>query len=956
MPQMLERAGSVLADRYVLERELGRGGMATVYLGRDLKHMRQVAVKVLRPELAAVVGPDRFLREIAFASRLTHPHILPLHDSGDAGGLLYYVMPFVEGESLRERLRREGPLPIEEALRIAGEVAEALDFAHAQGVVHRDIKPGNILLEDGHAVVADFGIAKAITSAGGEETTSVGLAIGTPGYMSPEQILAKGPIDGRADLYSLGCVVYEMLGGQPPFVGATAQAVAARHLYEDPPSLCTIVPSVSEDIDRAVRTALDKLPERRFATARELVEALGGRRLPPTGARLGIGARRALAAVVISAAVVAIAAGVAMRPSPPSLDSGRVVVYPVVAAVSARSAPVAPEDVTLALLASLNSTAAISGVDGGRLRGGDPRSDGANDAERARLARAQRAAFYVDARLLAADSLHLVLDLHDLRDRSVTQRVLGFTTSTKGWSIGVRAALELLPILIPSGGRPDLHSLEGRTPQAMAAYFSGERAYRSAAFADALEHFRAAVGADSTFALAALRGAAVASWSERPQEALEMARLAVSHESALPPRLIHLAHGLEYFMVGRADSAVGRFRRALALDPENIEAWMGLAETFHHLLPGQPQLDSLAENAYLQVRRLDPQFAPATFHLIEYSVRRGGVAESGRLLEEFAARRPDSAELGSIRLMLDCVRGATIGAQWRSAVLQSPAHTLAAGQLLAVAGLRQPDCAEAAFRAMLAFDTTTGPQLTRNRFGALVGLQSVLVARGRDGAAKALLESDTLFNPVYRGYLYMMNAMAGGDFAAEANRFASAQLERFRREPSSVRTVDLWFLGSWEAHAGRGEFAAEIAESLQTRNAAAGSRRDSLLVASLGARVTLAQGDSAAAVERLRGLAPTAEDGSALVWNPYESLAGERLLLARLLLARGESTAALQTASNFDAPASITFLPYLPASLALRREAAERLGMRKLADELRRRQILLAGNSPAPMANGNQTP
>ena len=180
MPQVLERVGSVLADRYVLERELGRGGMATVYLGRDLKQVRQVAVKVLRPELAAALGPDRFLREIAFASRLTHPHILPLHDSGDADGLLYYVMPFVAGESLRERLQREGPLPLDEVVRIAGEVAEALDFAHAQGIVHRDVKPGNILLQDGHAVVADFGIAKAITSAGGEETTSAGLAIGTP--------------------------------------------------------------------------------------------------------------------------------------------------------------------------------------------------------------------------------------------------------------------------------------------------------------------------------------------------------------------------------------------------------------------------------------------------------------------------------------------------------------------------------------------------------------------------------------------------------------------------------------------------------------------------------------------------------------------------------------------------------------------------------------------------------
>jgi hypothetical protein len=255
---------------------------------------------------------------------------------------------------------------------------------------------------------------------------------------------------------------------------------------------------------------------------------------------------------------------------------------------------------------------------------------------------------------------------------------------------------------------------------------------------------------------------------------------------------------------------------------------------------------------------------------------------------------------------------------------------------------------------MLAFDTTTGPQLPRNRFGALIGLQGVLVARGRDGAAKTLLESDTLFNPSYRGDLYLMNAMAGGDFGGEAEGFARAQLDRFRREPLSVTVLELWFLGAWEAHSGRGELAAEIAESLQARNAAVGTRRDSLLVASLAARVALARGDSAAALEGLRSLVPTAEDGSALVYFPWEALGGERLLLARLLLARGEALAALQVASNFDAAASITYLPFLPASLALRLEAAERLGNRKLADHLRRRQALLAGDSTAPMAQDSK--
>jgi eukaryotic-like serine/threonine-protein kinase len=955
MPQVLERTGSVLAERYVLERELGRGGMATVYLGRDLRHSRPVAVKILRPELAASLGPDRFLREIAFASRLTHPHILPLHDSGDAGGLLYYVMPYVEGESLRERLQREGSLPLEEAIRIAAEVGDALDFAHAQGIVHRDIKPGNILLEDGHAVVADFGIAKAISSAGAEEISSSGLAMGTPGYMSPEQIVASGPLDGRADLYSLGCVVYEMLAGQPPFVGATGQAVAARHLHETPASLRTVVPSLPESVELAVQSALEKDPERRFTTAAEFIEALGGLRVGPARRRAGAGVRKALVGLA-AAVAVALAAGLVLRRPPARLDADRIVVYPVTAAPSARSGSVAPDEVTLALLASLNSTAAVAGLDGGRLGGGAWLSDDRDDSARQRLAYLHRAAFYVSARLLAADSLRLVLDLHDLRDRSVRQRVIGFGSDARGWSIGVRAALELLPLLIPSGDRPELPSLEGRTPQAMAAYFSGERAYRAAAFDDALQQFRAAVGADSSFALAALRGAAVASWSERPLEALEMASLAVRHEGALPPRLAQLAHGLKHLMAGQADSAVGRFERALALDPQSVEAWMGLAETYHHLLPRRPRLDSLAEDAYLRVRQLDRQFAPATFHLIEYAVRRGDVAGSGKLLEEFAVSRPDSAELGIAHLMLECVRGTMTSPRWRAAVVRSPSNVMAAGQLLSVAGLRQPRCAEAAFRAMLAFDTTTGGQLVRNRFGALFGLQGVLVARGRDADARVLLESDTLFNPGYRGDLYLMNAMAGGDFAVEADSVARSQLDRLRAEPSSVRAIDLWFLGSWEAHAGRGEVAAEIAESLQARNAAAGNRRDSLLAAGLEARVALARGDSSIALKLLLALAPTTEDGSAMVWSPWESLAGERLLLSQLQLARGEAAGGLETASIFDAPASITFLPYLPASLALRREAAERLGRGKLAHEFRRRQMLLAGDSTVAVARRDLTP
>src|SRR6185295_15514190 len=220
-----DRLASALADRYDVERQVGQGGMATVYLARDLKHQRRVAIKVLRPELSASLGGDRFLREIRVAANLQHPNILGLYDSGEAEGLLYYVMPFVEGESLRDRLTKEQQLPLHDALQIVREAAEALQYAHEHQIVHRDIKPENILLLGGHALVADFGIARAVSSAGGDKLTQTGMAVGTPHYMSPEQALGSDHLDGRSDEYSLGCVAYEMLVGQPPFQGPSAMAI-----------------------------------------------------------------------------------------------------------------------------------------------------------------------------------------------------------------------------------------------------------------------------------------------------------------------------------------------------------------------------------------------------------------------------------------------------------------------------------------------------------------------------------------------------------------------------------------------------------------------------------------------------------------------------------------------------------------------------------------------------------
>jgi serine/threonine-protein kinase len=285
MTDLQERLESGLVSRYALERELGQGGMAIVFLARDLRHDRKVALKVLRPEIAAQIGAERFLREIKLAAGLTHPHILPVYDSGDASGLLFYVMPNMEGRSLRERLERERQLPLDEALRIAREVALALDYAHRHQVVHRDIKPENILLHEGAAMVADFGIGKALSSGG--SITQTGMIVGTPAYMSPEQASGEREVDGRSDLYSLGCVLYEMLSGEPPFTGPTAQAIIAKRFVSPIPRVRP-TRDVPEVVEEAVTRALARAPVDRFPTAAHFAEALstqqrarGAQRSPP---------------------------------------------------------------------------------------------------------------------------------------------------------------------------------------------------------------------------------------------------------------------------------------------------------------------------------------------------------------------------------------------------------------------------------------------------------------------------------------------------------------------------------------------------------------------------------------------------------------------------------------------------------------------------------------------------
>jgi eukaryotic-like serine/threonine-protein kinase len=309
MSDAMERLNAALSGRYRVDRQLGEGGMATVYLADDLRHGRRVALKVLKPELAAVVGADRFLAEIKTTANLQHPHILPLFDSGEASGFLFYVMPYVEGESLRQRLDREHQLPVEVAVGIATSVAEALDYAHRRGVIHRDIKPANILLQDGNPVISDFGIARAVTAGGAGRLTETGLSLGTPHYMSPEQATGDQAVHAATDIYALGCVLYEMLVGEPPYTGSSAQAILGKIIQAKPVSATEARRSVPAHVDAVVRKALEKLAADRFATAREMAAALDDRsfrhgEVPTLEGAGGDGAPRRVAAVAVLASLV----------------------------------------------------------------------------------------------------------------------------------------------------------------------------------------------------------------------------------------------------------------------------------------------------------------------------------------------------------------------------------------------------------------------------------------------------------------------------------------------------------------------------------------------------------------------------------------------------------------------------------------------------------------------------
>jgi TolB-like protein len=610
---------TALSGRYRLEQELGRGGMATVYRAQDLRHDRPVALKVFHPELGPVLG-DRFLREIRVAARLSHPHILTVHDSGEAAGLLWYAMPVVDGESLRHRLQREGPLPMDEAVRITRTVAEALDFAHANGIVHRDIKPENILLFAGEPMVADFGIALALGAAGQERLTQTGFSLGTAAYLSPEQACAEPHLDGRTDIYSLGCVLYEMLAGEPPYTGPTPQAILAKRLSEPLPRLRT-VREVPEPLELAIHRALARNPADRFPTARDFGRALAEATSPASGAwvparpvRVSKPARtaKALGILLLLAAALAISWLKLLR-HPPETAPAQLAVLPFSVPAGGSFNYLAQGMVDL-LSRNLNGAEALVTIDPGRVMSAARGELRAVDAQRGRdIARRLGAGQYIVGNVVrAGGQLRIQAQLYQ-QDSTASPPIA--QAAVEGDSSRLFELVDQLTsqLLVGRGQGQGARlartaALTTRSLPALKAYLDAERNLRAAQYDSAIAGFQRSVELDSSFALAYYRLAAAAIWVGRTGLLGSAVDRALALDQRLSDRDRRLLSAFADLVRGNPDRAERQYREFLEAYPDDLEAEFQLANLLYTYNAARGRSPAEAREHYARVLQADPKF------------------------------------------------------------------------------------------------------------------------------------------------------------------------------------------------------------------------------------------------------------------------------------------------------------------------------------------------------------
>jgi tRNA A-37 threonylcarbamoyl transferase component Bud32/tetratricopeptide (TPR) repeat protein len=751
---LLERIQAAVGDRYRVEQEIGAGGMATVYLATDVKHRRPVAVKVLRPELAAALGHERFLREIEIAAKLQHPHILPVYDSGEAAGLLFYVMPYVEGESLRDRLVRTGPLPPPEAARIAREVADALAYAHRQGIVHRDIKPANILLSQGHAMVADFGIARAVSaSAASQGLTQAGMAVGTPSYMSPEQALGETNLDGRTDIYALGVVLYEMLAGNPPFEGTTPQAIIAQALSRKVPRLASDPLALQPVIEHA----LAKEPKDRFATSEELSAALDGL-TSGTGFRAAATRRRTRGLALAAGLALVAVLGFLFWPRAFRAEGDprrSLIVFPFENRTGDASRDYLEEAAMNLLGLAASHWQDLRVYDDERTASLMRRShvDFAADldfeAARSMAREAEVGTLVVGDLRRDGDSLAIEAKVHDVRsgERLATHIVRA------RWDADPRPLFDQLAGRIlgtsgaPPGERPSVLAQTTSSIEAYRAYLEGTAALQRFQIDTAKVLLQRAVALDSAFALAYLRLRDAEGWSlggvgGTPAKRREYVLAAERHSASLPPRLRNLVE----FHRAYEDGDFRRARRIagemIARDSTDVEAWYQLGEaSFHHNAGTFPHPDTLgnmgtALHAFQKTLELDSTYVLAYQHILDALVGCTNAnvwvctADSAVYAQpEELTRRFGAARLQRLR---DEARAAQVATArgWVAAVPGTPRARLSLVQVLY---LQQR------------YDEAAGEvdAMSRLGWGAQAGVWKAMIEfqRGRPGEGAAALDS-----------------------------------------------------------------------------------------------------------------------------------------------------------------------------------------------------------------------
>lgn len=938
-----------LVDRYDIGEEIGSGGMSLVYRARDLRHGRQVAIKVLRPELAAAVGAERFLREITLEARLNHPHILTLIDSGEVDFSLYAVTPWADGGTLRDRLHRESQLPVDEAVRIITQIGDALAYAHRAGIVHRDVKPENILFTSGHAQLADFGIARVVAETSKKALTDSGLAIGTPAYMSPEQASPGRAVDQRSDEYALACVFFEMLAGEPPFTGITSQAIIARHMGERAPSLAVVRPDLNPATADVIKRALEKSPAARFPTVEAFVSALTASTTSTAVAASSRVRPRLLAAVAIGAAVILAVVLWPTRTVP--LSPGRVAVFP----LSTRGLPAADSGVGigvgLLLGAALERADPLQFVDvAGRLTPvqiGDPQTIGDRVAQR--IAQDLRAGFAIRGVVQGhQDSTTVILRLYSVGGDSLlkTASAAGVTHLTPVHHLGIDALIKLLPALVDPNRAVSLAPLRERRAQAIALWMQGERAYRLSQFEAARALYERALEDDSLLALAAIKGAQAANWTHQPARAIQLAEHALTLEAQLPPKYSSLAHGLLNYFRGNGDSAVAYFRNTQTIDPEWAEPAAALAEAFVHLFPSGVNADT-ARAALQEAVARDSGFTTPLFHLAEDAIREQRLRDADALIQRLKNAGAETVLVRQLELMRSCVTRPA-RSLWRVRGPEDMVGMYAAAKSLS-AGLKQPECAEGAARTVMLSTYSKDA----DREVAFLILSALLIARREDTEAVALIDSVAVRKGVVRSTFVVSSVAGAGPALQERADSLDAYARRLYGEQYE-RVLDperLWVMLAWQAFRGNEPRVTVIAESLSTRAARSGTQPGITFAAAAMAQLALLRGDTATALERLSRLQTPGAPG-ALAWSFGASLPVERLLLARLLFRAGRYREGIRAAEIFDHAEPAIFLAYIPesirirlaASLALRDAPAAAIYRRRL-ERLGRADLIEAARS-----------